>query len=96
MKLQAEAGKDVEKKRSEVAKVKADVDFLEIQLENARKRSPVLDLRFKEANTKAIACSDNSGSCTIAQKEIFVLTSNNAAEAVQENIREINQYIVDI
>lgn len=88
--MKAEAGGDVEEKRAEVAKVKADVDFLEIQLENARARTATLQLRFTEANTKALSCSDSAEACTIAQKEIYVLTSNSAAEALQENTREIN------
>ena len=46
LKLKAEAGGDLEVKRAEVANVKADVDFLEIQLENARNRTPILNLRF--------------------------------------------------
>lgn len=50
---------------------------------------------FAADNAKALACN-NDDTCTIAQKEIYVLTSNASAEAVQENIRDIAKYIEDI
>jgi len=76
--------------------MKADIEFLEVQLENARKRTRTLELRFLDENTKVLACNQNSATCTIAQKEILVLTSNHAAEAIQEIIREIMKYEEDI
>lgn len=69
---------------------------MDLQLENARKRKPGLELRFTNANFEVIACTDRGDDCTVAEKEIKLLSSNNAATAIQDNTKDIKKYEEDL
>lgn len=62
---------------------------MEKQLEAAKGRIPLLESRFNETEQEFNVCNDNPDTCTVAEKEIFVLTSENAAAQVQDNARNI-------
>lgn len=57
LKEKADAESTVEQKRSEVAAKEADIAVLKANLENARKLTASLELRFTEANDKVAACN---------------------------------------
>lgn len=81
----------VVKKRSEVGKLEADVKFLKVQLDSTQQRLPVLQAQFDKANLATLECN-TEGACTVAEKEVRVLISQNAAEAVQNINRDIERY----
>lgn len=61
--------------------------------------TPVLQQRFLEENLKALSCTNEDvedGNCTLAEKEIWVLTSNSHAEAMSKNTSEIMNYLAGI
>lgn len=72
-----------------------NVNFLKSQLEKARLRKPELDGKLTVAIEATLGCNGNDD-CTVAQKEILVLTSNNAAAVQIKNDTDIKKYIEDI
>jgi len=79
--VQAEEEGVLNQAKADIAKIEADLDFLEQALNAARLSRPGVEAQVEAANANVRGCMDDGVDvCVTAQKEIYLLLSANEVD----------------